>query len=263
MGYAVDHDVWSTNIDTVFLHQRLFEAGALSLPQDKVKKVVEVGVGGGHLSSLLAENYPTAEMSITDISSYALSTTLLNIIANHPQGLAALGHLRKYWGKGIAALDDNQDLILINPPYIPAAPFEKGLANDPYRGTGLIREIIRDGYKKLNPNNPQASIYVNISSLANKDLQTYLQEFGDKIEFEPVGAPLRVPLKIRWISEEWKQWLLANGGLERIGDPGTDQEEYWHTLQMYRIHRKAEVPRAKESLLSGGHLIRCILRTAR
>jgi len=248
-----DRDVWTTNIDTVFIHQRLLEAGVLSLRQDKVKKITEVGVGGGHIASVLAATYPTAEMAVTDISSYALSTTLLNIAANHPQGVAALEHVRKYWGKGIAALDDDQDLIVVNPPYIPAAPFENGLTNDPYRGTGLIREILKDGVKKLNSHNPQAGIYINISSLAGKDVQAYLQEFGDKIDIEPIGEPLRVPLKIRWMSEKWKQWLLnVNGGLERDENLATDREEYWHTLQMYRIRPKAEVPKAKRVAIIGG-----------
>jgi len=249
----VDRDVWSTNIDTAFFHDRLLEDGALSLPKDEVKKITEVGVGGGHVSSLEAQTYPDAELSITDISSYALSDTLLNIIANNPQGLKALEHVRKYWGRGIEAIDDNQDQILINPPYIPAAPFEKGDANDPYRGTGLIREIIKDGYKKLNPRNPHASIYINISSLAGKDLQEYLKQFGSNIDFVPVGKPLKVPLKIRWISDEWKQWLLQNGGLERIENPAADQEEYWHTLQMYRLRRKAvDVQKPKRVAIIGG-----------
>ena len=249
----VDKDVWSTNIDTVFLHEKLFESGVLSLPQNRVKKLTEIGVGGGHISSLLSKTFPQAQLSITDISSYALSTTLLNISANHPQGQEALSHVKKYWGKGIANLEDNQDLIIINPPYIPAAPFEKGPANDPYRGTGLIREIIKDGYKKLNPDNPEASIYINISSMADKDVKQYLEEFGDTIELEPVGSPLKVPLKIRWMSEAWKQWLAnENGGLEHIDNPVADQEEYWHSLQLYRIRRKAETPKPKRIAIIGG-----------
>ncbi len=249
----VDKDVWSTNIDTVFLHKTLLEEGVLSLSAQKVRKVAEIGVGGGHISSLLAKTFPQARLSITDISSYALSTTLLNIAANVPGGLAALDRVRKFWGKGIKALEPDQDLIVINPPYIPAAPFEKGPANDPYRGTGLIREMLKHGIAKLNQGNPEASIYINISSLADKDVRGYLNEFGDKIEFVPVGPSLKVPLKIRWMSEAWKQWLLyENGGLEQIEHPAADQEEYWHTLQMYRIRRKPEIASPKRVAIIGG-----------
>ncbi|MBF0522969.1 MAG: NAD+ synthase [Candidatus Omnitrophica bacterium] len=249
----VDKDVWTTNIDTIFLHQRLFQSGALSLPKNKIKKAAEIGSGGGHLSALLAKSFPKAQISITDISSYALSTTLLNIIANHPQGRAFLDHVKKYWGKGIAVLEDNQDLIVVNPPYVPIAPFEKNAQNDPYRGTGLIREIIKDGWKKLNPNNPEAAIYIDISSLAMNDVRQYLDEFGDNIVFEPVGKALEVPLKIRWMSEEWKQWLLKeNGGLKHVENPRTDQEEYYHTLQTYRIRIKKEAPKAKRIAIIGG-----------
>jgi beta-phosphoglucomutase-like phosphatase (HAD superfamily)/nicotinic acid mononucleotide adenylyltransferase/ADP-ribose pyrophosphatase YjhB (NUDIX family) len=230
---SVDWDVWSTNIDTVFLDDRLQTSGLLAGMQQRnlLRKIVELGTGGGHLSSRLASMNPE-ELTITDISFYALRCALRNILVY----LTPQTRLRTYLGKGLLTLEGDQDAIVINPPYIPYPPSENLADEDPYRGTGLIREALESGIDKLNPLNPEASLFINISSLAQKDWDQYLAQFGDRLLVEPVGESLKVPLKIRAIKKDWREWLVGQGGLEDRGPSVSKGEErYWHTLQTYRV----------------------------
>ncbi len=234
-----DRDVWTSNIDTFFFHNRLENSDLLETM--KIERSAEIGVGGGHLTNLLVSSIPNLrEHSMTDISMYALRTAKRGVMPF----LSARTRLRTFLGKGLGKLGKNLDLLLINPPYIPTSPFDTHPATDPYRGTGLIREALVEGPNHLNSKNPEASIVINVSSLAAKDLERYIAEFqklhGEHFVIELLGEPLKVPLKIRTISQEWKDWLVAQGLLEFHPDARLDEEPYWHTLQLYRIHPRPE-----------------------
>ncbi|MFA6142877.1 MAG: LOG family protein, partial [Candidatus Omnitrophota bacterium] len=230
---SVDKDVWTTNIDTVFIHKVMDEAGVLKDPS--IKKVVEVGVGGGHISAALSANLPNLEeLTVTDISMHALRTAKRCIGEYLKKGIRLIFYL----GKGVRNVEDKADLIVVNPPYIPMLASMAKRHGDAYRGTGLIREILEIGVEKLNPDNPNAQILMNISSLARKDLERYKKEFGDKFDIEKVGDNLKVPLKISAITDEWKQYLVNEGLLEFRKDAKPDEERYWHTIQMYSIKSK-------------------------
>lgn len=252
-----DRDVWTTNIDTLYLHDILENYGILKNP--RLKSVLEIGVGGGHNSALLASRLPNLEkLNITDISMYALRTAKLNILPY----LRPQTEFVTYWGKGLRSLSEKFDLILINPPYIPV-PEEIALKDgDPYRGTGLIREIMEFGAEYLNQDNPEAMVIINISSLAKNDFFKYSEELKDILYFQPIndpfneslnslraheqnpssrwtisdfGPPLRVPLKIKAVKEEWIDWLLSEGGLYYNPLALPSEEPYWHTLQCFKL----------------------------
>ncbi len=230
---SIDSDVWTTNIDTLFFHKFLKESGILEDPA--INTAVEIGVGGGGLSALLCAELPNLkDIYFTDISLYALRCALLNIKSNSIRQPL----LHPYWGKGLHSINVQADLIIINPPYIRVPPFVTEDSGDPYRGTGLIREIMEIGITKLNPRNPNAAIYINISSLAQKDLNIYKAEFKDRLNIEPVGECLNVPLKIVSAKEVWPQWLdwlAAEGGLTFNPHAAPHEEPYWHKLQIYKI----------------------------
>src|SRR3989338_5258784 len=236
----VDKDVWTTNIDTVFLHKRLEDSGLLR--SVNIKRAGEIGVGGGHGATMLGLRIPNLkELIMTDISMYALRTSKRNALP-YLTNISRRGppvRLRTYLGKGLETIEDYIDLLMINPPYIPTSPYETRPHTDPYRGTGLIREVLSKGIEKLNPRNSDASLIINISSLAQKDFDKYVEEFGSRLEIEKVGEPLEVPLKIRSIDQRWKDWLVHEGLLRFDPAAGEDQEAYWHTLQVYRIRPKA------------------------
>ncbi|MDP3732850.1 MAG: methyltransferase, partial [Candidatus Omnitrophota bacterium] len=233
----IDKDVWTTNIDTVYLHRCLEDSGILE--KGNIKRVVEIGTGAGHLSVFLAARIAQLEeISITDISMYALRAAKRNIMPFLSDGK----RLRIYLGKGLGTIKEcKADLIVVNPPYIPISPFDTRPHTDPYRGTGLIQEVLEKGIYKLNPLNPEASIVMNISTLASRDFKQYLKEFGHQFIIEKLGEPLRVPLKISYISQGWKDWLVQQGLLEYRPNSPEDEEPYWHTLQAYRIRPKPGV----------------------
>ncbi|MCX5677547.1 MAG: methyltransferase [Candidatus Omnitrophica bacterium] len=227
----VDRDVWTTNIDTVYLHKCIEDSGLLDF--GGISRAIEIGTGGGHLSVLLASRIPNLkEIIITDISMYALEAAKRVIMPFMNKGL----RLRTYLGKGLGTIREAKaDLVVVNPPYIPTPPFIQGRHVDPYRGTGLIREVLEKGIYKLNPKNPNACIVMNVSSMAQKQFQEYTREFGDNLTVEKFGEPLRVPLKISGITDEWRQWLVNEGGLEYSPNCAEDEEPYHHTLQAYII----------------------------
>lgn len=226
----VDKDVWTTNIDTVFFHRVLKQEGVLKRPNIRV--VTEIGSGGGHLSSLIVKEVPDIKKFIpTDISLFALMATARNVV-NYLR--KATTWLKGYLGKGIRALEPESDLIVVSPPYVPTPPWEKKTDGDPYRGTGLIREILELGVEKLNPNNPNACIVMSVSNLADKDIEAAMKEFGDRLEVRPLGEPLWVPFKIGRVDSRWIGWLKERG-LREENNPKPDQPKYWHQLRVMEI----------------------------
>jgi len=232
----VDLDVWSTNIDTVYMHKIIRESGVLN--RSDIKTAAEIGVGGGHLSSALVQNLGKLKnLAITDISIYALMAAKRNI------SLFAKKRdikLRTFLGKGIKGLDNNLDLLLVNPPYVPVPPWERAEGSsidDPYKGTGLIREIIAEGIDHLNPDNPDASIIMNYSSLATEDFEEYLRAYGKLVDVEALAQGLEVPLKIERVDERWLDWMEGKGLIIKKDVP-EDGFKYWHTLNVVQIKPK-------------------------
>lgn len=232
----VDLDVWATSIDTVYIHKVLAESGVLH--SDKIKTAAEIGVGGGHLSTALAQNLKELkDLIITDINAYALMAAKRNILSFAKKRDI---RLTTYMGKGIKTLGHNLDLLLANPPYIPVPPWEKAndtAIDDPYKGTDLICEIIEDGINHLNPGNPDASIIMNYSSLAADDLKEYLRAYGKLVDVEFIAEGFEVPLKIERVDSRWIDWMRGRG-LTVKEDAPEDGFKYWHTLNVVRIKPK-------------------------
>ncbi len=227
-----DRHVWTTNIDTVFLIDRLEKAGVLD--DRSIRKAAEIGVGGGQTAATLASRLPAlSELTVTDISLYALRAARRAVGAYLRPGV----RLRSFLGKGVKTLPGGYDLIVVNPPYIPVWPGEPGDEKDPYRGTGLIREIVGHAASLLNPANPRAAVVINISSMAEKDFHAYLKDVGAGWKVERLGEPLDVPLRIVSISDKWKSWLVEQGGLRYDPAAEPDREPYEHTLRLYKLTR--------------------------
>jgi len=185
--------------------------------------VVEVGVGGGHIASMLASRMASLEsLTITDIILPALQCALRNIAWYMKPALSVTALL----GKGIRALPGEQDLLLCNPPYIPVPPERLRDDGDPYRGTGLIRELLSLGFEKA------SRMILQVSSMTMPDLARYAQETGRKLERLADSEP--IPLKIEFLDSSWTDWLIDEGGLERR-DANEHVYELWHQLHMVEI----------------------------
>jgi hypothetical protein len=229
----IDRDVWTTSIDTVYFHRVIKESGILNDPNTHT--VTEAGVGGGHLSAMVAAETPSLwELRISDISQYAIDSAVRNI----KPYLKPTIIFKSYLGKGIWSFDNDTDLLLVNPPYIPTAPWITVNDGDPYRGTGLIKEIFKLGVSKLRTHqNPNASIVMNVSSLASKDIEGYENLYGDQLLIEDIGAPIWVPLKIGGVDQKWTRWLLDEGLLCEKVDAKPEESKYWHQIKVIKIKK--------------------------
>ncbi len=137
---------------------------------------------------------------------------------------------------GIEKIPALSDVFIVNLPYIPSLPWETGHAgvDELYRGTGLIKEIVGDGIKHLNPENPDACIIMNYSSLAEASFQEYMRLYGYLIEVEILSEGFEVPLKIERVDKRWIEWMKENGLIikERVPEGGF---KYWHKIKVIKI----------------------------
>lgn len=116
--------------------------------------VVEVGVGSGIISILLALHLPNARFIAVDISPCALAVARRNIDAF---GLGERIELRE--GDLLAPITEKIDLLVSNPPYIAQdAPLESNLSYEPQNalfggeiGDELIRRLIDEVYERRIP----------------------------------------------------------------------------------------------------------------
>lgn len=218
---GVDHRVWTTNIDTVVLLNNLSALGVFD--DAALRSVVEVGTGGGHIAATCAARMPgLRQLTITDIVLPALRCALRNINEYRTDTLTVDAML----GKGVLPLEGRHDLLVVNPPYIPVHPEQRMDSGDPYRGTGLVREIVKHGHEKAR------RVLMAMSSLGLFDLQTYAAEYGRTLMFH--GARRTVPLKIESIDQRWAQWLVGLKALQER-DPEVDSYRYWHEIFLVEV----------------------------
>jgi release factor glutamine methyltransferase len=77
-------------------------------------KILDLGTGSGAIGLTLAKNIPRSQVTCVDISSEALA------IAQKNATLLGLNTIQFYQGSWFDALTDQFDVIVSNPPYIPA-----------------------------------------------------------------------------------------------------------------------------------------------
>lgn len=121
---------------------------------DKMITIVEVGVGSGIISIMLALHYPNARFIAVDISPRALAVARRNIDIF---GLNDRIELRE--GDLLSCVDEKIDLLVSNPPYIAhEAPLEKNLSYEPQNalfggeiGDEIIQRLLDEVYLRRIP----------------------------------------------------------------------------------------------------------------
>jgi len=116
--------------------------------------IVEVGVGSGIVSIMLALYLPYARFIAVDISPKALAVARRNIEAF---GLADRIELRE--GDLLSCIDEKIDVLVSNPPYIAHdAPLESNLSYEPQNalfggtvGDEIIQRLLDEVYKRHIP----------------------------------------------------------------------------------------------------------------
>jgi release factor glutamine methyltransferase len=121
---------------------------------DEAITVVEVGVGSGIISILLALHLPNARFIAVDISPRAIAVAQRNIEAF---GLSDRIELRE--GDLLDVITEQIDLLVSNPPYIAQdAPLESNLSYEPQNalfggeiGDEIIRRLLDEVYNRRIP----------------------------------------------------------------------------------------------------------------
>lgn len=225
-----DINVWGPTIDSLF---SLWALRRHNFFNSSVHMATEVATGTGMLAKAAVLFCPNLKViEITDIEANALRSAERNIQPALRPGV----YLSSFHGPGIRRIGQT-DLMIVNPPYIPK---KRPNENNPYEGTGLIREIVAEGLNHLTPGNPQAVVFMNYSSLAEKAFQEYVSG-QPGLQVERLET-LAVPLKINWmqINPDWLNYLLAECGLE-VRDDVVSGYRYWHTLNAVRLTRKTQL----------------------
>lgn len=121
---------------------------------DDEMRIVEVGVGSGIISILLALHLPKARFIAVDISPQALAVARRNIEAF---SLSDRIELRE--GDLLSCVDEKIDLLVSNPPYIAHdAPLESNLSYEPQNalfggeiGDEIIQRLLDEVYVRQIP----------------------------------------------------------------------------------------------------------------
>jgi ribosomal protein L3 glutamine methyltransferase len=134
------------------------EATALIDNPEAIERVLDLCTGSGCLAILASQSVPNAAVDAVDISRDALAVAARNVADYGLEDRISL-----YKGDLFAPLDDERyDLIISNPPYVDA----QGMADLPREcrhepklafdggadGLDLVRRILRDAARHLNPN---------------------------------------------------------------------------------------------------------------
>jgi release factor glutamine methyltransferase len=117
-----------------------------------IKRIVEVGVGSGAISIVLARHFKTLQIVATDISVDAITVAQKNI---EKYGLEEQIKLRET--SLLEGVEENFDLVVSNPPYIAQeAPLEKNVLHyEPHvalfggkEGDELLKKLMVDAQTK-------------------------------------------------------------------------------------------------------------------
>lgn len=121
---------------------------------DKAVTVVEVGVGSGIISILLALHLPNARFIAVDISAKALAVARCNI-----ESFGLLNRIELREGDLLSCIEEKIDVLVSNPPYIAHnAPLETNLSYEPQNalfggeiGDEIIRRLLDAVYERRIP----------------------------------------------------------------------------------------------------------------
>jgi len=149
---------------------------------DEVVTVVEVGVGSGIISIMLALHLPNAHFIAVDISPRALAVARRNIEAF---GLSERIELRE--GDLLSCVDEKIDFLVSNPPYIAHdASLESNLSYEPQNalfggtvGDEIIQRLLAEVYMRKIP-----SFVCEMGYDQRPKVQEYLKSFAvQSLEF--------------------------------------------------------------------------------
>jgi tRNA1(Val) A37 N6-methylase TrmN6 len=231
-------DVFGPTIDTVILGELVAEWLDTKTRESKVV-ALEIGPGSGLLSVLLGSSDCVRALIAVDLNDAAVTCTLKNLKINDITLDAKHQRVRVRAEKfDPAQLVDQFDFIVCNPPYIPDVPDAVESTSPSMKeydravgGLDLCLEILGNLPELLAP---KGVLLLMTSSVSDREVMACLP---DGFEASPaLGADgRRVPLDVDvvWRRQEWRDWLLSGGRIERDERGGL-----WHRLRPFWVKRK-------------------------
>ncbi len=134
--------------------EHLIDEVLLHVSKDEEITIVEVGVGSGIISILLALHFPKAHCIAVDISPHALSVARHNI-----KGFGLEDRIELREGDLLSCVSEKIDLLVSNPPYIADdASLESNLSYEPQNalfggsvGDEIIQRLLDEVYARSIP----------------------------------------------------------------------------------------------------------------
>ena len=150
LEFVVSPDVLIPRPETEFIIEAVCE---LRRDRNAVRRIVDVGTGSGCLAVSLAHEFPAARVVATDVSIAALRVAAGNV---RKHGVEQ--RVRLVCGDLLEAIGGGIDVIVANPPYVPAnvalsldiVRFEPAVAlYSGVEGLDLVRRLVQSARSRL------------------------------------------------------------------------------------------------------------------
>lgn len=181
-NFYVDERVLIPRTETEVLVEKL----CTLVIEQNIKNIIEVGVGSGIISIILALNCPQISIAATDISKLALEVVAINIdeFATPFNGLferISLAHTNLLDG-----VKGNFELLVSNPPYISTNySLDKNVLYEPKnalfggeKGTEILNDIIKTAKERR-----IRFVACEMGYDQKESLESVLENFGYRAEF--------------------------------------------------------------------------------
>jgi hypothetical protein len=173
---------------------------------------------------------------ISDISAYALHAGYRNV---EPYTSASQVELVPYIGYGVKDLSEHKvDLVYCNPPYAPEYPKDRAFG-EACSGIELLQDIIANGMKLLNPDNPDACILINYSSVTEPALRAMGVMDNKDFVFIELPQTRWTAAKFHYYDDAMLEGWLKRGLVRKSEGEAARAFPYQHQVKLAVIRSRA------------------------
>jgi SAM-dependent methyltransferase len=180
-------NTWPPAIDSQFLAASI----ASSREANNPRRLVDVGCGTGYLAIVAAHRWRSLqELHLVDIDALAVAAARYNIMDDP---IACKLNFATYWQGFNKFKEENFDILLCAPPYLPERPFPVSGIEVSTNGTVLLEEVVERGSAI------SKEVWVVFSVLAWPEFQRALARVPTSYRSIEILRREFVPLRITWL----------------------------------------------------------------